>query len=99
MRGVEMRMAYDYCLNPAFTFNKVYSRLVDESHEVPEYVSMFRLKQDSALADAELFACRGAGCEAGGEFGGREGRGGYVVYAGVMSVGFEGVFLEGKSFG
>jgi hypothetical protein len=94
MRGVEVRVRNDNGLEPALVVNKLDGRGVDEGDEIPEDVSVCSLDQDSALADAELFACGAGRCETGWEFGGCEGFGGDVVYAAIVDVGFKGVLLE-----
>lgn len=57
MRSIEVRMADDDGLQPAFSVNKVNGIRVQQSDTVPEHIALGRLEQDGALTDTQLLAC------------------------------------------
>jgi hypothetical protein len=63
MRGVKVGVANYYSFQAAFSIDELDGSRIDESNNVPENIALFRLKEDSALTYAELFACCSRACE------------------------------------
>jgi len=93
VRGVEVGMRYDNSFQPPFPVDEINSILVQEGNQVPQNVTVLRLQEDGALADAELFASCRAVAQTGRELGWRQWCRGDVVDAKIVLVGFEFVLL------
>lgn len=93
MCSVEVRMAYNYRFQASLFVDEVHGRLIDESNQIPEYITMGCLQEDGPLAYAELFARCCAVAQAWRELGRCQGLGRDVVDAAVMFIRLELVLL------